>query len=139
MRVSVQKAIIDINMVLKPSKQLWAWEVPVVQEKFGGGKVRLLDTVEVERESLPDAADEFARLGIAHGADGGDGGTNVSYVEMAYGRGRAGIMALQQAIEASEIGVKPKGKPGRKKKTAAKVEPTEPPVEVDEGDPLADG
>jgi hypothetical protein len=137
MQVTVQKAIIDMSMVLKPSKDLWAWEVPVVMEKFGEGRVRLLDEVEVERDSLPDAADEFARLGIQHGADGGDGGTNIPYVEMAYGRGRAGIQALKEAMAASVAGSRPK--PGRKKKVAAK-KPAPPPssvVDVDERDPLA--
>lgn len=132
MRVTVQNAIIDMSMVLKPSKQLWAWEVPVVQEKFGEGRVRLLDEVEVEREGLPDAADEFIRLGILHGSDGGQGGTNVPYVEMAYGRGRAGIKALAEAIANSEVGAKPKGRPRKKQEPESVAR-----VEADEGDPLA--
>lgn len=141
MKVTLHRAIIDMSMVLKPSKQIWDWEVPVMQEKFGEGSVQLLEAVEAERDSLPDAADEFARLSLAHGSDGGDGGTNMSYVEMAYGRGKAGISALQKAIEASEIGVTPKPK-GRKKKASAKKQevahaPPEVEAEADEGDPLA--
>jgi hypothetical protein len=141
MKVSVQRAIIDMSMVLKPSVQLWSWEVPVVQEKFGGGKVRLLDEVEIEIGSLPDADDEFVRLGIRHGSDGGDGGTNMSFVELAYGRGAAGKKALEEAIRLSEVGAKRKRKP-RKKAAAKKVETVEPEitvptVEANEGDPLA--
>lgn len=140
MKVRVQRAVIDMSMVLKPSKHLWAWEVPVMQEKFGDGKVQLLDEVEVERDSLPDPADEYIRLEIQHGADGGDGGTNVSFVEMAYGRGKAGRKALAEAIAAAEVGAKPKPKRRSRKKAAAKkpeaVEAMPPPVEADEGDPL---
>ena len=143
MKVLVHRAVIDMSMVSKPSRQLWDWEVPVMQEKFGDGSVQLLEAVEVERDSLPEAVEEFARLSQTLGSDGGDGGTNVPYVELAYGRGKAGISALQKAIEASEIGVKPKRKRRSKKKAAAK-EPEAAPVveetvveEADEGDPLA--
>jgi hypothetical protein len=139
MKVAVQKAVIDISMVLKPSRQLWPWEVPVVQEKYGEGRVQLLDAVEVERDSLPEPHDEFTRLGIMYGTDGGDGGTNISFVEMAYGRGKAGVSALQKAIEASQIGAPKRRKPRKKAKAkkAEVVDPLPPVVEDEEGDPLA--
>ena len=53
MKITVQNLIVDRDMVLKPSQQVWPWEVPVLQEKFGESKVRLTDTAEIERNELP--------------------------------------------------------------------------------------
>ena len=129
MKVSVQNLIIDKDMVLKVSKQVWPWEVPVLQAKHGEGKVRLTDTAEIEVKALPQAGAEFDRLLLAHGTDAGEGGTNMAYAELAYGRGRPAITALAKAIKASG-----KKRP-RKKATAKKPEPA---VEAGDGggDPL---
>jgi hypothetical protein len=138
MKVTVQSIIIDRDMVLKPSKRVWAWEVPVLQEKYGDGRVRLLDAVEKEVSGLPDAASEFQRLVMTHGSDGSDGGTRMSYAEMAYGRGKAGLKALQDEIDGCIVGAT-KAKP-KKKVAAKKVKPEPEPVLADDGDgdPLAD-
>lgn len=138
MKVLVQNVIIDRDMVLKPSKMVWMWEVPVLQEKYGDGKVRLLDAVEREVKELPSAMSEYSRLASCHGADSGDVGTNMTYVEMAYGRGKAGYAALQSEIDGCMVGA---AKPKPKKKVAAKKAKPEPePVTADDGDgdPLAD-
>jgi hypothetical protein len=139
MKVLVQKVIIDRDMVLKPSKRIWMWEVPVLQEKYGDGKVRLLDAVEKEVKELPDAVSEFSRLANCHGTDSGDQGTNVSYVEMAYGRGKAGYAALQAEIDGCIVGAV-KAKPKKKKVAAKKAKPEPEPVIADDGDgdPLAE-
>jgi len=108
MKITVQNVIIDRDMVTKISKQLWPWEVAVLREKFGDGKVRVQGTAEVEREALPDAKREYRRLASVHG---GDGGSSVTYVEMAYGRGTAGVKELQKALKAS---TKKKRKPAKK-------------------------
>jgi hypothetical protein len=133
MKVTVQNLIIDMDMVLKPTSQVWLWEVPVLQEIHGESRVRLLDTAEIEVAGLPDVAEVFARLLRKYGADSGEGGTNVTYVEIAYGRGKAGKDALQKLITKST-----KRKRKAKKKTAAKEpEPTfVEVVEEGEGDPL---
>lgn len=132
MKVTVQNLIIDMDMVLKASKQVWPWEIPVLQEKHGEGKVRLLDTAEVERSELPEAGMEFGRLVSAHGFDTGKTGTNLPYVELAYGRGRAGIKELAAEIKKSVA--KAKRKPS-KKKAAKKPEPVKETGEGS-GDPL---
>lgn len=138
MKVLVHRIIIDRDMVLKPSKKVWAWEIPVLQEKYGDGRVRLLEEVEMEVNALPDAATEFSRLAVAHGSDGGNNGTNQSYAELAYGRGKAGMAALQNEIDGCIVGAE---KPAKRKK-AAKKKPKPEPVITDEGegdgDPLAE-
>ena len=139
MKVLVQNIIIDRDMVLKPSRKVWMWEVPVLQEKYGGGKVRLLEAVEKEVKELPDAMSEFSRLVSSHGADSGDAGTNIPYAEMAYGRGKAGVTALQAEIDGCIVGAA-KATPKKKKVAAKKATPKPEPVFADEGDgdPLAD-
>lgn len=126
MKVHAPTVIIDMDVMTKIGKQVWPWEVPVLQEKFGESMVRVQDVSEVEVGELPDAADEFHRLGNAHGADSGDGGSNLPYVVMAYGRGKAAIKELEKAMKASTR--KPR------KKAAPKAAPA--PAEEAEGDPL---
>jgi len=132
MKVSVQRVIIDRDMVLKVAKKAWSWEVPVLQEKYGD-KVRLLDEVEVDVDGLPEASAEFSRLALAHGSTGGNGGTHTTFVELAYGRGKAGIDALRKAMGAAHG---PKAKKGKKKVTAKKPEAVKV-TDEGEGDPLA--
>ena len=122
MKITVHNVIIDRDMVTKIHKQLWPWETAVLREKFGDGKVRLQDTTEIEVAGLPDAKREFRRLAAVHGTEGG----SVSYAEMAFGRGTAGVKELQKALKAS---TKKKRKPAAKK-----PEPVVAPS--DEGDPL---
>jgi len=130
MKVLAQNLIIDMDMVLKPTKQVWPWEVAVIQEKYGEGKVRLLDTVEIEVDELPDAPREYQRLGIAFGFDGGEGGSQRPYVEDAYGRGKAGITALDAAMKGGS-----KEKRATRKKAAVK-KPEAPVEDTGVGDPL---
>jgi len=138
MKVLVQNVIIDRDMVLKPSKKVWMWEVPVLQEKYGDGRVRLLDAVEKEVKELPDAVSEFPRLARCHGTDSGDTGSRLSYAELAFGRGKAGYAALQAEIDGCIVGAA-KSKP-RKKVAAKKAAPEPEPVLADDGDgdPLAE-
>jgi len=137
MKVLVQNLTIDRDMVLKPSKKVWMWEVPVLQEKYGEGRVRLLEAVEKEVNGLPDAASEFSRLIMHHGTDSGDGGSRVPYAELAFGRGKAGHKALQAEIDGCIVGA---AKPKKKKVAAKKVKPEPEPDVSDDGggDPLAD-
>src|SRR5690606_25721632 len=90
--------------------------------RFGEGRVQLMDEVVVEVKGLPDPVDEYRRLANAYGADGGDGGTNMSFVDLAYGRGRAGEDALAKAIKASTSSQdkKAKGKDKEDDKVAEK-------------------
>lgn len=127
MKITMHKSIINMDMVTKISRELWPWEVDILDAKHGDGTVQVIDpTVEVERESLPDAADEFARLARMYGSDN----SGMSYVEVVYGRGKAGIRALEKAMKQQ-----PKRKVA-KKKTAAKKPATAKKAAVG-GDPLA--
>ena len=125
MKVTVQNIVVDRDMVTKIGKQVWPWEVPVLEAKYGEGRVRKLDKAEIEIEALPDVDDEFGRLATAHCLDSGEAGTNQPYVEMAYGRGSIAKKALLKEIKASAAKRKP-----RKKASAKKPEP----VKADDGD-----
>jgi hypothetical protein len=128
MKITVQNLILDRDMVLKPHQQVWPWEVPVLQEKYGESKVRLTDTAEVERKGLPNPGEEYVRLVQAHGIDGGSGGTNLPYAELAYGRGKPAVTALGKVIKGS----------AKKPSTAKKPAPA-PKAEEGEDDPLGMG
>jgi len=118
MKVIAQKIIIDRDVVTKVHKEVWQWEIPVYQEKFGAGRVKLLDKFEVEVEALPNAPDEFARLANVFGTDSSQGGSSRPYVEDAYGlAARGGIKELAKTMKAS---VKRTRKPTVKKKVADK-------------------
>jgi len=111
MKTVASNVIIDRDMVSKIPKQVWSWEVPVLEAKFGEGKVRLLEEVEIEVEQVPTPQDEFARLSRAHGTDAGDGGTNMTYCELAYGRGKAAIAALGKEMKRKKTRKKQVEKP----------------------------
>lgn len=125
MKVVVQNLVVDMDMVTKVGKQVWSWEVPVLEAKYGGGKVRLQDTAEIEIQALPDPAEEYQRMGRAHGKDSGDGGTNMSFVELAYGRGVVGLKALAKEVKGC-VAKKSRRKPAAKPK----------PAPTGDGDPL---
>lgn len=131
MIVVAQNLIIDRDVMTKIGKQVWPWEVLVLQCKFGGGKVRIEkgDTEEITLNALPDAATEMDRLERAHGSDGGSG---VLYARDAYGRGPDGIKALKKAMKAS-VKNREKPKPKDEQKKAPDVQAQSKPQQ---GDPL---
>jgi hypothetical protein len=125
MKVTVQKVIIDRDFVTKIAKPVWLWEVPVLEAKFGDGRVRMLETEQVEIQSKPDVAEEFARVASAHGKE---------FMEDAYGKGKAAMKAFESEFKKA-FGAKKK--PAAKKKAAAK-KPAAEVAETGQGDPLAD-
>ena len=116
MKALVQTVLIDRDMVTKISKEVWGWETPVLEAKFGDGRVRVLDESEREIEELPDAKDELMRLANAHGFDTS---SNTAYAELAYGRGKAAESELAKAMKK------------KLKKAASKPKK---PAKADEGD-----
>jgi hypothetical protein len=139
MKVTVQNLILDKDMVAKPNPQVWLWEVPLLQAKHGEGKVRLQDTAEIEVDGLPDVAEVYSGLMRKYGVDGGEGGTNIPYVDIAYGRGKSGKAALEKEIAKSAQ----RKRKVTKKAAAKKPEPAPVKAAVDgdaayggEGDPL---
>lgn len=98
------------------SKRVWPWEVAVLQEKYGGA-VEVHGEVVEERDVAPDAETEYRRLNANHGFEPIRG---VSYAEMVYGRGAAGIAALDKEIQKA-CGKKAAARP--KPKAAPAVSP----------------
>jgi hypothetical protein len=134
MIVQVPTVIIDLNVMTKIAKQVWPWELPVIEAKFDESKVRVQDVTEVEISELPDAREEFQRLAGCHGRDRGDVGTNLSFVEIAYGQGKPGITAFEKALRGEkEKPRKAKAAPKKKKVAAKKAKAKT----VSESDPLA--
>lgn len=72
-----------------------AWEIPVLVAVNGDDRCKPAGTFPVARD-IPDAADEFSRLGLKYGADNDSG---QEYVALVYGIGQRGIEALAAAIE----------------------------------------
>jgi hypothetical protein len=122
MKVALHDVLIDRDVMTKIPKQVWAWELPVLESRFPGGLARVIATNFVDRDSLPDADDEYIRMQTAYGAEQD---TNQSHVSLAYDRGERGVRKLADAIEASVEGAfvekKPKTKGKAKADTKAEV------------------
>ena len=99
MKVAICNVVVDRDNMTKPSKQPWAWELPVLESKFPGGLVHVNGRTFVERDSLPDPAEEFARLQNQYGVDED---TKQSHAELAYDRGDRGIALIAKVINGSE-------------------------------------
>ena len=99
MKIAIYNVVIDRDKMTKPSKQPWAWELPVLESAFPGGLVHVNGRTFSERDSLPDAAEVFARLQNQYGVDDA---TKQYHVELVYGRGDKGIAGLAKAINGSE-------------------------------------
>jgi hypothetical protein len=84
-----------------------AWELPILQEIYGEGSIEVQAE---EQRDIPDidVASEKARLERHYKVEED---SKIPFVEVVYGRGPAGIKALEKAIKASEIEEKRKPKP----------------------------
>lgn len=112
------------DVMTKPSRQVWLWELPVLEEKFPGGLVERTGSAVVEREELPDPADEFSRLDAMYGVEAD---TKQSLVNIVYGRGEKGIKKLTKAIAASVVGAETEEKSGAETEEEVKGKPEEKP------------
>jgi len=124
MKIRGHRITIIRDKMTRVVKFPWAWETPLWEAKYPGGNVIVDGTTETERDSLPDADDEYHRLLVAIGTENE---TNIPHIYNEYGRGREGVKALQKAIKAAEV------KP-RKAKAKAKPKPK---VASQPDDPLA--
>ena len=113
--VTALLVIIDRGITEKISKEIWPWELPVYVEKFGEGKC-VVTGERVQETELPDPEEEFARL---HSVFGVEEQTKQHYADMAFGRGKAGIIELGKAIKDSVA------KPKKPKKVKAEKKPAE--------------
>lgn len=102
MKVMFTQIVIERDPMTKIPKMAAAWEVPVYRSQYGDEKVEILsDAVEMEISELPNAREEYVRLRDVFGIEAD---TKQSHVDIVYGRGQAGVKALEQAIEASIAG-----------------------------------
>ncbi len=99
MKIIVHDVVVDRGAMTKPSKQVWDWELPVLQSKFPGGLVHVHGRTFVERDSLPEAEDEFMRLERQYGVEED---TKQAHVHLAYDRGDKGVKLLQEALDEAE-------------------------------------
>jgi hypothetical protein len=99
MKIAIYNVVVDRDDMTKPSKQVWSWELPVLESKFPGGLVHVLGRTFCERDSLPDAEEEHFRLQRQYGVEED---TKQAHVDLAYDRGDKGIELLAKAIKGSE-------------------------------------
>jgi hypothetical protein len=99
-RVRVQLSELAAPIVTVPQ-----WETPILKAVHGENDVRVLETVELDRDP-PDAADEYRRLANLYRGEG-----NSPVVAEVYGQHGAGVSQLAAAIaKASEPAKKPAAK-----------------------------
>lgn len=102
--------LIDRDPMTKIPKVVPAWEVPVYQSVFGEDHIEIGEDVEVEVEGdeVPNAKEVLGHLVAKQGVDAD---TKQPHVMLAYGVGRHGEKALQDALnDAHGVKPKPKGK-----------------------------
>jgi hypothetical protein len=129
MKVKVLNITIVRDKMTRVPKQIFAWELPVWQEKFPVGMV-IVESEDVrEIAELPKPDVEFGRMLTAFGVESD---TNIPFVFNAFGRGKAGLDALAKEMKASQA----KAKRTAKKATAKKPQEPEPTAPEPE-DPLA--
>jgi hypothetical protein len=102
-KMTVRNVMVTVvrNESTKIPKIVRPWEVPILEDIHGAENILIGGAVEKEIDELPDAQDEYARLEQAYGMNGD---TKNPYVQIVYGNGRAGVKALEEAIEASANG-----------------------------------
>lgn len=133
MQIEYVQILIDRDAMTKVPKIVAPWELPVYEALYDDGEAdgaqgfSVDGSYALEVADVPDAQEEFNRLRMIHGSHPKQG---TPFVELAYGRGRAGIAELRRAInEAFDIEVEdeavddaPKAKRGRKPKASDPLE-----------------
>jgi hypothetical protein len=94
--ITVKNVLLHRSANTVIAKQVWPWELPVLEAQFGEGRISIREDSEVDRE-LPDAESEFVRLGVAYGI----GSRGMTHAEEAYGPGKRGVAALRKEILSS--------------------------------------
>lgn len=134
MKLTVHNVVIDRGDVMtKPSKQVWDWELALLKEKFPDGCVVVTSTIAVERDELPEAEEEYSRLKSQYGVEGE---TRQSYVDLVYGRGDFGVKALAKALKAAVEGAVKKSDKADKKadKSSSKASGSDASGAAEDGD-----
>ncbi len=99
MRIRYVSLLLVRDPMAKINKVVPAWEVPMLREVYGQGQI------EDEQETVVDAPEpvppdvEMARLIKHYGREKrGDGSTGETFASLAYGRGDAGVRALEKLM-----------------------------------------
>lgn len=101
MKVNYIHILIERDKMTKVPKVVAPWEIPVYEAVYNDGEpdsgngFAEVGEVEVELDEVPDAESEFVRMRNLHGFHEKQG---VPFVDLAYGRGRAGLAELRRAI-----------------------------------------
>lgn len=96
MKVTYQKIHIHKNAMTEIPKTVPAWHTPVYQERYGDGKIIIVDEkIVVETDQEPELEAEVGRLMSL----GVDENTKQPFFVTAYGAGKAGQKALAEAIK----------------------------------------
>ena len=122
MKITVHNVIVDRDSMTKVSRQVWPWELPVLESKFPDGLVKVTGVSFVERDELPDPGTEFIRLSNQYGADTN---TKIPHVDIAYNRGSEGVDMMAKVIKGSEYNAKKEAakllKAAKKAEAVAKI------------------
>lgn len=95
--VDIRRSELSTIRVIVPN-----WEVPVLEALHGGG-VTIIQEQEVEREA-PDARAELERLAGRYGKERKEDGSLGDPIAVnVYGKHQAGIMSMQQNINAAVV------------------------------------
>lgn len=108
MKATYTNILIDRDPMTKIPKVVPSWEVPVYQSLFGEDAIIVGEDseVDVDYDGVPAAKDVLGRMVAIHGVDAD---TKQPHAVLAYGMGRQGERALQDALNEAH-GVKGKGK-----------------------------
>lgn len=120
MRVRHVRFVVVRDAMTKIPRTGAAWELPLFEQIYGLGNIEDIQEFEVETDPSqilpPD--EEMARLSRNYGSEKD---TRVPHAEVTYGRGRAGVDALERAMrDAILLDEKPKAA----KKTAKPADAT---------------
>lgn len=98
--IKFAQVIIHRDPMTKIPKEVLPWEVPIYRAQYGDEKVEILGEVEREYEAL-EPAEEYSRLRQQFGIEPD---TKQSFADIVYGRGAAGVDALEKAMKAGKSG-----------------------------------
>ena len=116
MQIKTIQITVARDPMSKLPKTVWPWEFDLFNEQWPGGLVEKIGEEIVERDELPDADMEFARLRRTFGAEEE---TKINLADLVLGRGPQGVKELEKRMKAAVV----KAKAPPKKKAAAKKAP----------------
>lgn len=93
------------------------WELEVLKEVYGEGRLEDIETFEVETDNILPPDQEMARLEKAFGKDKE---TRIPFAEIAFGKGSSGVRTLEKTMQGA---IRVEEAPKKASKKAAKEDP----------------